>query len=211
MRKFHPIDVLFPQARKELLAATLMHPDRWWYLSEIASHLGRTPSSLQRELHRLTAAGILHTRKESNRLYYQPDPLCPFLPELTGLIVKTAGISDVLSEMLGKFKKQIAWAFIHGSIVRAEEFSTSDVDLLIIGQLTLSNLSTPLRESEKKLGRDVNPVLYTQKEFAKHIKAGQHFSRTVLASEKLFLLGDSIEFERAFTTGETKVASNEQE
>ena len=208
MRTTHPIDALFPKTRQKILAATLMHPDRWWYLTELGTHLGLTPSSLQRELNQLTSAGILHTRKEANRLYYQPDPQCPFLLEITGLIKKTAGISDVLGDMLAKFRKQITWAFVYGSIARSEELSTSDVDLLVIGELTLSKLATPLRKAETKLAREINPVLYTQKEFAKLIRAGQHFALTVLASNKLFLLGDSGEFERAFKTRKTKNSSN---
>jgi len=209
MRK-RSIDALFPKTRQEVLAATLMHPTRWWYLSELAAHLGRTASSLQRELNQLTAAGILHTRKESNRLYYQPSLSCPILPELTGLITKTAGVSDILADMLSRYRKQVKWAFVHGSIARSEELSSSDVDLLVIGSLTLSKLATSLRNAEQKLSREVNPVLYTEKEFAKHVKAGQHFALTVLASEKLFLLGDSGEFEKTFAAGAANRSSNKQ-
>jgi len=208
MRKSHPIDALFSRTRQQVLAATLMHPERWWYLSELAKHLGRTPSTLQRELDRLREADILHTRKEANRLYYQPNPECPFLAELTGLFTKTAGICDVLATMLGKFQKQVNWAFIHGSIARSEELSASDIDLLVIGELKLSELAIPLRRAEKKLAREVNPVLYTQREFAKHITSGQHFARTVLSSKKLFLVGDSGEFATTFSTGKTTGSSN---
>jgi len=65
-----------------------MHPDRWWYVSDLARHLGVTPSSLQRELASLAGAGILVRRRDGNRSYFQPHQHCPFLPELSGLIRK---------------------------------------------------------------------------------------------------------------------------
>ena len=96
MRKSPVIDALFPVVRQELLSATLMLPERWWYLSDLAVQLQRSPSSLQRELARLAEAGILETRQEANRTYYRANADCPLLPELTGLIAKTVGVADVL-------------------------------------------------------------------------------------------------------------------
>jgi DNA-binding transcriptional ArsR family regulator len=106
MRKSPTIDALFPVVRQEVLAATLMHPERWWYLSDLAAELGRAPSSLQREVVRLAEAGILETRQEANRTYYRPNADCPLLPELTGLVAKTvggvaaAGVIDVAASRL---------------------------------------------------------------------------------------------------------------
>jgi DNA-binding transcriptional ArsR family regulator len=74
----------------------MMQPERWWYLSDLAKHLGITPSSLQRDLSSLTRAGILRPREEGNRVYFQADPGCPFQAELRGLIAKTAGLVDIL-------------------------------------------------------------------------------------------------------------------
>src|SRR5437773_7488411 len=113
MRKSKAIDALFPRTRQAILAATLLHPDRWWYLSDLAKHLVVRPSSLQRELAALTSAEILRRRRDGNRVYFQANPDCPFLPELQGLLVKTAGIVDVVRETLAPFAKRIDWAFIY--------------------------------------------------------------------------------------------------
>src|SRR5712692_4566541 len=115
MRKKAAIDVLFPETRKAILAATLMQPDRWWYLSDLAHNLGVRPSSLQRELAALVEAGVLRRKSDGNRVYFQPEPDCPLLPELTGLMTKTAGLVDVVREALRPFAKSIRWAFVYGS------------------------------------------------------------------------------------------------
>jgi predicted nucleotidyltransferase len=168
----------------------VLHPDRWWYLSDLAKHLHVRPSSLQRELAALVDAGILRRRRDGNRVYFQPNPDCPFLPELQGLLVKTVGVVDILREVLGRFTKRIDCAFVYGSVARAEELATSDVDVMIIGQIGLADLTPALRRAEARLGRPVNPTLYTRAEFATKLHAGHHFLKAVLDGEKLSVLGD---------------------
>jgi predicted transcriptional regulator len=81
MRKSSPIDPLLNKTTQGLLAATVLQPQRWWYLSDLAVHLRRRPSSLQRPLAALVSAGVLARRKEGNRVYFRADQDCPFLPE----------------------------------------------------------------------------------------------------------------------------------
>lgn len=197
MRKSRALDALFPRIRQALLAATVLHPDRWWYLSDLAKHLDVRPSSLQRELAALVDAGILCRRRDGNRVYFQPNPDCPFLPDLQGLMVKTAGVVDTLREVLSRFAKRIDWAFVYGSMARAEELASSDVDLMIIGEVGLADLTPALRRAEGQLGRAVNPTLYTREEFATKLQAGHHFLKAVLDGEKLFVLGDPHELAAA--------------
>ncbi|MGH8065925.1 MAG: ArsR family transcriptional regulator [Candidatus Entotheonellia bacterium] len=197
MRKQHALDALFPRIRQAILAATVLHPDRWWYLSDLAKHLGVRPSSLQRELTALVDAGVLCRRQDGNRVYFQANPDCPFLPELQGLLVKTTGIIDVLRESLAPSAERIEWAFVYGSVARATELASSDVDLMIIGQVGLAELTPALRRAEEQLGRPVNPTVYTRKEFATKLHAGHHFLKAVLDGEKLLVLGDPHELAAA--------------
>src|SRR5215510_4172165 len=159
MRKKRALDSLFPQTRQAVLIATLLQPNRWWYLSDLAKHLGVSPSSLQRELAALVSADILRQRRDGNRVYFQANPDCPFLPELQGLLVKTTGMLDILREALTPFANRLHWAFIYGSVAHAEELATSDVDLMIIGKLGLAELAPALRHTEKRLSRAVIPAV----------------------------------------------------
>jgi len=159
MRKSPALDAFFPRIRQALLAATVLHPERWWYLSDLAKHLGVRPSSLQRELAALVEAGILNRRQDGNRVYFQANPDCPFLPDLQGLLVKTVGVVDILREALSRFATRIDWAFVYGSIARAEELASSDVDLMLIGQVGLAELTPALRRAEAQLGRAGEPDL----------------------------------------------------
>src|SRR5262249_54481200 len=147
MRK-SSLDPLVPRVMQDLLAACCMSPQRAWYLSDLAKQLGRTPSSLQKPLAQLVRSGILKRWKDGNRVYFQADADCPFLAELTGVVAKTVGLVDVLRGTLSPYRRAIRVAFIYGSIARGIERSTSDVDLLIIADLGLRELSPALAKAE---------------------------------------------------------------
>ena len=183
------IGALMPEVRQAVLAAMLLQPDCWWYASDLARHLRLRPSSLQRELAALTAVGILRARREGRNVYYQPDPQCPILPELRGLMLKTTALVDVLREALAPLADRIDCAFVYGSIARGEERSDSDIDLMVIGDVVLGNLAAELSRARDTLAREINPRRYRPGEFAKRVRARDHFLTSVLEKPKLFVIG----------------------
>ena len=198
MRTFSSVDALFTRTRQSILAATFGEPHRWWYMRELARHLRLTPSSLQRELASLVKGGILHQRREGKQVYFQAATESPIFEELHGLILKTVGLADVIRDVLRPLARRIQWAFIYGSVARSEERSASDVDLMIIGQVGLADVSSPLRKAERRINRPVNPTTYTADEFAAKLRSDNHFIGTVLRSKRLFILGDPGEFASTF-------------
>ena len=189
MRNARPLDALFPKTRQAVLATVYMDPTREWYLSDLARHIGVTPSSLQREVVSLVRAGILRRREDGNRAYYSAEIESPIFADLHGLLLRTAGLRDVLAEDLVPFRDRIAVAFIYGSLARNEERPRSDIDLVVIGRIGLSELAPALKHAEDKLLRPVNPSVYTPEEIAGKLGAGHHFLTTVMSSEKLYVLG----------------------
>jgi predicted nucleotidyltransferase/AraC-like DNA-binding protein len=184
-----PIDLLLSRIGQQVLGVLLMHPDRWWYRSELARRLGTPPSSLQKALASLLGSGLLRSRRDGNRLYYQANPEAPLYPEIRIMVAKTVGLVDVVREALAPLSRQITVAFIHGSIARAEESSTSDVDLMIVGTTGLSDLSPALRAAAARLGREVNPTVFSEAELHRKLAARHHFVTSVLDSPKLFVVG----------------------
>jgi len=133
----------FPGVRQEILAATLLSPERSWYLSELAAQLKTSPSSLQRELEALAASGILQRRQEGRRTYYRTETASPVFAELRDLFSKTAGVVPLLQAELVGFGNKIMWAAIYGSIARGQEHAQSDIDLLIVSPVSMRRSSSP--------------------------------------------------------------------
>jgi predicted nucleotidyltransferase len=190
MRKPAALAALFPTVRGDVLAATLTQPEKWWYLSELAGFLGTSPSSLQRELKALVDGGILQTRREGTRAYFKADTRSPLFPELRGLINKIAGVVATLRQVLHPLESRIACAFVYGSVARGEEHALSDVDLLVVGEIGLADLTPALRTAEARLGREVNVTNYSTREFRKKTAAKDHFLSEVLRGPKTFVKGE---------------------
>lgn len=195
MRKKRPIDALFTKTRRDILAATFGQPERWWYLSELAEYLNTAPSSLQRELKSLVSSGILRQRRDGKRIYFQAESRLPIFEELRSIFIKTLGVVEALKNALAQFGNRVTCAFLYGSVARYEEHALSDVDLMVIGSVGLSDLSPVLRAMEKKFKREFNVKCYTPKEFRKKIEARNHFLTSVLEKGKVFLKGDKDELE----------------
>ncbi len=184
-----------PRTRQRILTAMLVHSKRAWYQSDLAKHLGVPSSSLQRELAALADAGILRRRRDGSRVVYEADSACPILPELTGLLIKTVGVRELLADALKPFRGRIDVAFVFGSIARGDERSASDVDLMVVGRVGLADLAPALVKAETALGRAVNASVYSADELVKKLEAGHHFLNSVLNEAKLFIVGDSHDLE----------------
>jgi len=195
-KKKNPIDWLFPVVRKKVLALLLADPAQRWYLRDIERRTGLAIGTVRRELIGLANAEIITKSKDGNRTYYRANTNCPFLPELSGLLRKTAGLADVLSEALEPLAKKIEVAFIYGSMATGSAKSQSDIDLIVIGECSFGEVVEALMPGQEKLGREVNPSVYPIEEFQKKIEAEHHFLKTVLRESKVFLIGDEDELAR---------------
>jgi DNA-binding transcriptional ArsR family regulator len=196
MQNMRPLDALLPKTRQGILAALLVQPDKTWYVSEIARRMGVPSSSLQRELQDLTTAGILKTYRQGRMVYYQANPDSPIFPDLRGLFLKTAGMVDVLADVLKPLAAKMRVAFLYGSVASGSEQSDSDIDLMVVGTLTPTELAMPLRRARDLLGRDINPTVYTPAEFRRKQTVKDHFLTRVLDKPKLFVIGGVDELEK---------------
>ncbi len=189
MRTTPLLDTLFPGGRQRVLTATLTRPDKWWYLSELADFLHTRPSSLQRELSALVQSGVLEQRRDGRRTYFKAETRSPIFRDLRSIFEKTVGLIPTLQIVLRPFDNSVVCAFVYGSIARREERATSDVDLMVIGNVGLAELSPSLRKAEKRLGREINVTNYSVDEFRKKAAQGDHFLATVLEGGLQFVKG----------------------
>jgi predicted nucleotidyltransferase len=196
MRNLRPIDVLFSKTRQGVLSATYGQPDRWWYMSELAAYLATTPSSLQRELHAFVRSGVLRQKREGKRVYYQAETSLPLFPELRAIVEKTLGVPELVRRALNRFGKRILVAFIHGSVAEAREHALSDIDLVVIGSVGLSELAPSLARLEKKLRREVNAMTYNLEEWRAAVSGRAHFVTALLKKPKIFVKGTPDELEK---------------
>jgi len=87
---------------------------------------------------------------------------------------------------------RIEAAFVYGSVAKKSDTAASDIDLLLISdELAYPDLFLALDAVSARLGRTVNPTLFTRKELMRKLKDGESFATRVMAQPKLWVLGDA--------------------
>jgi DNA-binding transcriptional ArsR family regulator len=197
MRNLHVLNALLPKTRQGILATLFVQPDKPWYVSELARRMGVPSSSLQRELRDLTEAGILKTYRQGQMAYYQANKDSPVFSDVRSLLLKTAGLVDVLADALKPLAAKLQLVFVYGSIASGQDQSDSDIDLMVVGKVSPAELALPLRHARELLGREINPTVYAPAEFAKKRAAKDHFLTEVLTKPTLLVLGSEDDLVKA--------------
>jgi predicted nucleotidyltransferase len=184
---------LFGKARRSVLAVLYTHPDEAFYLRQLVRASGAGVGPVQREVRGLTASGIISRTVRGKQVYYQANRECPIFEELKSLMVKTAGIADLLRSALVPLADRINLAFIYGSVARGEHKRASDIDLMVVGDVDFGEVVAALGPVQDKLNREVNPTVYGRAEFAAKAFAGKHFINRFLSGKLIFLIGSQDE------------------
>lgn len=180
---------LFGKVRRAVLALFFSHPDESFYLRQIVRTTGVGLGAVQRELKRLTEAGIITRIARDRKVDYQVNQASPLFKELHSLIIKTAGLADVLRKALAPLADQIDIAFVYGSQANGTAGATSDVDLLIVGDADEMALHKAIAQAEGHLLRSVNYTLLNRREFKRRREEKSGFLNRVLSGKMIFIVG----------------------
>lgn len=173
-----------------LLRLFVLHPNRDFYQRELTDLTGERLFLIQRGLARLVRAGLIDRTSRGNRVYYRTNQSHPAFEDLKALIFKTVGLGDTLRAQLGRLGDRVKVAFLYGSVARGEETASSDIDVMLIGNLSGREVATIFAPVKKMLNREINPSVYNAAEFRKKVRERHPFVTAVLREPKLFLLGD---------------------
>jgi predicted nucleotidyltransferase len=183
-------DALFSKVRQRVLGVLFGNPGRSFYANEVIALAGSGTGAVQRELIRLAATGLVTVTRLGKQKHYQANATAPVFEELRGLVLKTSGLADVLRAALAPLAGQIGAAFVYGSVAKKQDTAKSDIDLMVVSDsLTYADLFAALEEASNRLGRKVNPTVYSPQELAKRRKQANAFVTRVLAQPKIWLIG----------------------
>lgn len=184
-------DALFTKVQQRVLAVLFGSPGRSFYLQEIVALAGSGTGAVQRELARLESSGLATVARVGKQKHYQANPRAHVFDELRGLVLKTAGLADVLRDALAPLAPVIRAAFVFGSVARNEDTVTSDVDLMIVSDtLAYADVYVRLADAESRLGRRVNPTIYSSEELRRRVTERNSFVMTVWREPRIWLIGD---------------------
>ncbi len=179
---------LFSSTRAELLSLFFNNPDSKFYLREIARHIGKDAAGIKRELDTLVKIGILGREKRGIQKYYFADKRSPIFSEMKGLIFKTTGVEGSVKAALSRLKGVRA-AFIYGSYAKGAEKEDSNINLMVIGQVNITELNDMVMALEEKLKREIDYLVFDEQEYRKRKDAKDPYIREIVKGKKIFLVG----------------------
>lgn len=176
------------KSRVELVTWFVTHPGERFYYQQLVGILSASRKSIQNELERLEKSGLLLSQKEGNIRFYWVNQDFVLYPEIKSIIFKTVGVGDELKKTLANIG-EIKSAFIYGSVAKNLEDARSDIDVMVIGDVSEDALHDAILKAEKNLGREVNYSVYSAANWKKDLKARKAFVRDIFKGEKIFLIG----------------------
>jgi predicted nucleotidyltransferase len=105
-------------------------------------------------------------------------------------------VHGAIRSALATLEPEIEAAFVYGSVASHREQADSDVDLLVIGKASFTDVVTALNPAQKTLRREINPTVFPVSEFRAKLAAKNHFLRSVMAGQKVFVLGSEDELRK---------------
>lgn len=176
------------KTKRELLKLFLTSPAGEFYLREIQRFTGEPLNAIRRELGYFEKAGLVHSRRSGNRKYFRVDKDFPIYAELKKIVYSTVGLGDYLRENF-KDAKDIKLAFVYGSVATEEEGEKSDIDLIVVGEVSEMELHEKISLVEKEIRREINYTLMAEEEFGERIRNDDPFLRRILGENVIVLKG----------------------
>lgn len=176
------------KARRALLALFFTNPEQEYFPRQLERLSGMFVGNLQRELVRMESAGLLAARRLGKLKLYKLNLKHPLYPELKAVIAKTIGLEETIRGALAGLEGVKA-ACIYGSFASGRESASSDVDLLVLGDVEEKPLIRAIKGLEGTLQREINYSLYTEADWKKRKSAKDSFVLEVIKQPKIPLLG----------------------
>lgn len=181
-------DFLGSEARARLLVHFVVHPEIGDHVRALERHTGLGKRSLQVELARLEAMGLVRRAPEGARVVYRRDDANPRWRGIESLVAEYAPgliLRDALHDVGG-----IDAAFVFGSLARGDARADSDIDLLILGdRIDDAELGEALLNASLVLDRRLDVKRYDSERFRRDAAPGASFLPSALASPLYFVIG----------------------
>lgn len=183
-------DALFTSTQQKVLGLLFGQPGRSFFVTQIMGLVKAGSGAVQRELRRLEQAGLVSVQMHGNQKHYQANRESPLFEELCSIVRKTVGLEEPLRAAVESLTGPVRLVLVYGSVAKRTDTSDSDIDLLIVAdELTLEDVFTALTDAEQRLGRRINPTLYSSEEFDRRRSGGNGFLDRVLSGPVIVLSG----------------------
>ena len=183
-------NALFTKVQQRVLGVLFGNPLRSFYGNEIVRLADSGIGAVQRELEKLSAAGLIVSQRIGNQRHFRANPHTPIYGELVALIAKTCGVAEVVRMALQPLADKLDYALIDRALAEGYVSTRNPIDLLLVGKgPTPAEVRELLVGAESRLGQSIRPILYTQDELGEQLREAGSFVARLLERPTFCLIG----------------------
>lgn len=186
------IDALFgSKTRVKLLHLFLNNPGKAFYVREITRLIDEQINSVRRELANMQEVGVITSDSADNKLYYEVNQRYEYYVPFRAIFAdeqiepmhETAQghvWQDLIRELPGVRLGLLAGVLVKGS--------TSDVDLLLVGEIPTVKLRNVVKQIEASESRELNYAILSYDEFYYRLSVRDKFITEILNGKHAVLV-----------------------
>jgi len=184
--------LIISKVRVKILTLFLLNPGKIFYVRETVRKVKEEINAVRRELSHLEKAKMVRKERRANRLYYSFRADHPLYFELLEIINKVYGLGSGILKQKAKLGK-IKFVMLSGAFARGKDRGSDDVDLLVVGNVVLPQLSQIVRAEEVRHDREINYTVMSEEEFEFRKKRRDPFVLKILSGSRIMIVGDEEE------------------
>jgi len=153
--------ILRSQQQAELLTLLLLHPSTEYSITELSGRLGVPLTTVQREVNRLSEAGLILERRVGRTRVVSANPASRYTRPLTELVTLAFGPHVVIGEEFADLPAAAvaiygSWAARYHGVAGPPP---ADVDVLVVGEPSRADIYEAAERAEQRIGFPVNVTL----------------------------------------------------
>jgi len=185
-------EIVISKVRVKLLDLFLANSTELYHVRGLVRKIDEEINAVRRELAHLERAGLLKKEGRGNRLYYWVNINYPLYSELLAIVTKETGLGEQIIKNRNRIGR-IDFCVFSSKFVKRKERKEGEVDVLVVGNVVMAELSVLIKAEEEKRGREINYTVMTNEEFDFRKKRRDPFLLGILFSGKIMIMGEEEE------------------
>jgi len=176
------------RSKDKIIRLLFSNPQERYHMRQIERLTGERINSVREALGGLSRGGFITQERVGRKLVFQAHSGGLFYDEVLRMVTKQVGLGARLIKekmRLGKIKV----AFLTTHFYQKQPRRSEEIDLFVIGTISIAELAKLTKEEGEKLGIEINYSVMTDEEFAFRIKNKDPFLSKILQRNKLLLIG----------------------
>lgn len=183
-----PLVTLFGGKTKTLILGVLLsNPGESYHLRGLAQAAGTDSGNTSKLLRLLVAGGLVLAAQDRHSTRYSINTSSPLVAPLRQLVACAGSLMVDLRAVADGI--EAAYIGVFGSVAAGTDDSHSDVDVLIVGNMSTVAAQAAFKAVGRKHRKSVNAVAVTASGFAHQLEAGGAFWSSIAEGKRIDLKG----------------------